>query len=289
MQSLIWHKRPDGLRSPALICAFSGWNDAGEAATNAVEFLVEQLPAERFAEIDPDEFIDFRSSRPFVRKSEFARVIEWPRYDFYALRAPRAARDLVLMVGPEPDLHWRGFCEVLVELAEALGIDRVVLLGALLADVAHTLPVPLVGLASDSGLLDRVDLNESDYEGPTGIVGVLFSAFCEQTQIPVASLWGAVPHYVAAVSSPKTTLALIRKLERIVGVTVNAAELEKATANYEQHIGEAVKADDEMSKYVAQLEASDTSHPFGSKDNVPTGEALAQDFQRFLKQSSSDC
>src|SRR5437868_10302438 len=198
MHPLEWEYRPDGLRAPALVCAFKGWNDAADAASTALTFVGSTLGAQRFATIDPEEFYDFQSTRPQVKLVEGeTRQIVWPATELYEARVPRAPRDLILMVGSEPSMRWRTFTKVIVELAEALGTQLVVTLGALLADVPHTRPVSVTGLASDPVLISRLGLTRSTYEGPTGIIGVLHAA-CQQDGLPSASLWAAVPHYVAA-------------------------------------------------------------------------------------------
>ena len=203
MQPLRWERRPDGLRAPALVCAFKGWNDAGEAATSALTFMGAGFDATRFALIDPEEFVDFQSTRPSVRMVDgLTRKIEWPEFEFYEARIPRAPRDLILLSGPEPAMRWRTFCEKVIELAEAIGVQMVVTMGALLADVPHTRPVSITGMASDQGLIDRLSLQPPTYEGPTGIVGVLHAA-CADAGMPSASLWAAVPHYVAVAPEPE--------------------------------------------------------------------------------------
>src|SRR4051794_2240509 len=226
MQPLIWDRRPDGLRAPALVCAFTGWNDAGDAASAALSFVGAQFGATRFARIDPEEFFDFQAQRPKVEITESkTREIVWPDVEIFEARVPRAHRDLVLLQGPEPGMKWKTFCGLIVDLAEALGTQMVVSLGALLADVPHTRPVPVNGLASDDALVERLDLRPTNYEGPTGIVGVLQS-MCSDHGIPTASLWASVPHYVAAAPNPKAALALVRKLEGLLGIAVDGGELE---------------------------------------------------------------
>ena len=169
MPSLIWESRPDGLRAPALVCAFTGWNDAGDAASAALQFVGSSLGATRFARIDPEEFYDFQATRPTIRLTEGqSREIEWPEVEIYAARVPRAPRDLILLQGPEPSMRWRTFMQQIIDIAEALGVQMVVTLGALLADVPHTRPVPTIGFASDEALVERLGLQPSNYEGPTG-------------------------------------------------------------------------------------------------------------------------
>ena len=208
----------------------------------------------RFATIDPEEFYDFQATRPQVKLVEGeAREIVWPAVELYEARVPRAPRDLILSAGTEPSMRWRTFTKLIVELAEALGTQLVVTLGALLADVPHTPPVSVTGLASDPALISRLGLARSSYEGPTGIVGVLHAA-CQQAGLPSASLWAAVPHYVAATPNPKASLALVRKLEGLVGVAVDAGELEAAAADYERQVNVAVQSDPDVQAFVERLE-----------------------------------
>jgi proteasome assembly chaperone (PAC2) family protein len=284
MQPLIWESRPDGLRAPALICAFSGWNDAGDAASAALTFIGESLGAERFARLDPEDFYDFQSTRPQISVTDGAREILWPGVEIFAARIPRAPRDLILVQGPEPSMRWKSFCAHIIDLAEALGTQLVVTLGALLADVPHTRPVALTGLTSDETLVEKLSLAQSTYEGPTGIVGVLHTA-CSDAGMPAASLWASVPHYVAAAPNPKAALALVRKVEGLVGVTVDGTDLENAASEYERQVSRAVQSDPEVQAFVERLEQAaevDTT-PLGPGD-LPSGDAIAIEFQRFLKQ-----
>jgi predicted ATP-grasp superfamily ATP-dependent carboligase len=285
MQPLIWESRPDGLRAPALVCAFTGWNDAGDAASAAVQFLGSSLGAERFARIDPEEFFDFQATRPRVAfKEGRSRHVDWPAVDVFAARVPRAPRDLVLLQGPEPSMRWRTFTGLIVELAEALGTQMVVSLGALLADVPHSRRVHVTGLASDEGLAGRVGMSRSEYEGPTGIVGVLHAA-CQDAGLPAASLWASVPHYVAAAPNPKAALALVRKVEGLVGVSVDAQELESAAGEYERQVSLAVQSDPEVQAFVERLEqAAAEEEPDLRPRDLPSGDVLAREFQRFLRQ-----
>jgi proteasome assembly chaperone (PAC2) family protein len=285
MQPLIWESRPDGLRAPALVCAFTGWNDAGDAASAAVQFLGSSLDASRFATIDPEEFYDFQATRPKVSLIEGrTRRIDWPEVEIYAARVPRAPRDLVLLTGAEPSMRWRTFSRLIVDLAEALGCQMVVTLGALLADVPHSRPVPITGLSSDSGLVERLALPGTSYEGPTGIVGVLHSA-CQEAGVPTASLWASVPHYVAAAPNPKAALALVRKLESLVGVNIDAGELESAAGDYERQVSMAVQSDPDVQAFVERLEAAaEQEEPSLRPQDLPSGDVLAREFQRFLRQ-----
>jgi len=285
MQPLRWERRPDGLRAPALVCAFKGWNDAGESATSALTYMGMGLEATRFATIDPEEFVDFQATRPEVRLVDgLSREIEWPEWEIYEARVPRAPRDLILLSGPEPSMRWRTYSETVVELAEALGVQLVVTLGALLADVPHSRPVSVTGLASDLGLIERMDLQAPTYEGPTGITGVLHAA-CAEAGLPSCSLWAAVPHYVAVVPNPKGALAILRRLETLVGVNVDASSLEEAAVDYERQVSRAVEMDPEVQAFVERLEkAADEEEGSPDPSQLPSGDVLAREFQRFLRQ-----
>ena len=285
MPPLLWERRPDGLRAPALVCAFKGWNDAGESATSALSFLGDGLGASRFAVIDPEEFVDFQATRPTVRLTDGQhRTIEWPDIEVHELRIPRAPRDLVLLSGPEPAYRWRTFCATVIELAEALGIQMVVTMGALLADVPHSRPVNVSAFASDAALVERLGLEPPTYEGPTGIVGVLHEA-CADAGMPSASLWAAVPHYVAVVPNPKGSLAILRRLESLIGITVDAAELEDAAAEYERQVSRAVEMDPDVQAFVEKLErTADEEEGRPDPSQLPSGDVLAREFQRFLRQ-----
>jgi proteasome assembly chaperone (PAC2) family protein len=288
MQPLQWEYRPDGLRAPALVCAFKGWNDAADAASTAITFVGRALGAKRFATIDPEEFYDFQATRPRIKLTEGqTREIVWPEVELYEARVPRAPRDLVLLAGSEPSFRWRGFSKLIVDVAEAIGVQLAVSLGALLADVPHTRPVAVTGLASDPTLVARLGLTTSSYEGPTGIVGILHSA-CQQAGLPSASLWAAVPHYIAAAPNPKAALALVRKLEGLVGVAVDASELESAAADYERQVNLAVQSDPEVQAFVERLEQAAGTEPDEEAGPLPSGETIARDLQRFLRQRGGE-
>jgi proteasome assembly chaperone (PAC2) family protein len=282
-----WEGDPPQLRSPILVAAFAGWNDAAGAATAALEAVAMSVNAEPVAQIDPEEFFDFQMSRPTIRLTEGqTREIDWPKNALYAARVPAADRDLVLVSGIEPNMRWRGFARALLDAAERLQVEMVVTLGALLADVPHTRPVPITGLASDPKLVDRLGLSRSSYEGPTGIVGVLHDA-CRRRGLTSASLWAAVPHYVAAVPNPKATLALLQRLDDFTGLEVDTSELEDAIERYERQVNRAVSANPEIEELVQRLEEEQDTNPELTED-VPSGDAIARDFQRFLRQQGSD-
>jgi len=269
-----------------MVCSFQGWNDAGDAASTATGFLAQALEAQRFAQIDTEEFYDFQANRPHVQIDETqARVISWPSVEIFEARAPRAPRDLVIVQGTEPSMRWRSFSSLIVDLAEALDVQLVVTLGGLLADVPHSQPVAMTGFASDPVMIERLGLKSSRYEGPTGIVGVLH-ATCTQQGLPSASLWASVPHYVAAAASPKAALALLRKLELLVGVSVDVSELEQAAGEYEHQVGLAVQSDPDIQAFVERLErrAAEDGQTAISPQDLPSGDLLAREFQRFLRQ-----
>ena len=289
MQPLIWESRPDGLRAPAIICAFSGWNDAGDAASAALTFIGESLGAERFARIDPEDFYDFQATRPQISfDAARRRVITWPGVEIFAVRVPRAPRDLILVQGPEPSMRWNSFCQHIIDLAEALGTQLVVTIGALLADVPHSHPVSITGLASDAALVEKLAVAETTYEGPTGIVGVLHTACCD-AGLPSASLWAAIPHYVAAAPNPKAALALVRKIESLVAVSVDATELENATMDYERQVTKAVQSDPDVQAFVEKLEeAAESETPPLTPADLPSADSIASEFQRFLRQQGPE-
>jgi predicted ATP-grasp superfamily ATP-dependent carboligase len=284
-----------------MVCAFQGWNDAGDAASSAVAFLASALDARRFARIDSEEFYDFQANRPAIRLSEESRSrdgedgesdgatreIEWPTVEIFEATAPRAPRDLVLVQGVEPSMRWRAFSSHMVDLAEALGVQVVVSLGALLGDVPHTRPVAMTGHASDAALLERVGIQASSYEGPTGIVGVLHTA-CAQAGLPSASLWAAVPHYVAAAANPKAALALLRRVEVLIGVSVDATELESSADDYERQVGLAVRSDPDIQAFVERLEQAADSEEQSTPEELPSGDIIASEFQRFLRQRGAE-
>ena len=284
MESLKWLGDPPALRNPILVAAFAGWNDAASAATTALEAVAISLGAERIAEIDPEDFYDFQVTRPTIRFSEGqTREVDWPANLIYSGLAPAAERDIVLLSGIEPNLRWRSFADAVIQAAEQLDVKMVVTLGALLADVPHSRPVPITGLASDPELVERLNLQRSSYEGPTGIVGIVHDA-CRRRGITSASLWAAVPHYVAAVPNPKAALALLRRLEGFTGVVIEASELEEAMSQFETQVDRAVASNPEIEELVRRLELEQDEVPEFEGGDVPSGDTIARDFQRFLRQ-----
>jgi predicted ATP-grasp superfamily ATP-dependent carboligase len=287
MAHLHWDDRPE-LRDPVLVCAFKGWNDAGEAASTALQFLTESFDAREVAHIDPEEFYDFTAVRPTISLSEGrGRSVEWPENVFQAAGVSGADHDLVMMRGVEPSLRWRTFVEAILEVARTLGVQKVVTLGALLADVPHSRPVTLTGLASSDGMVERLGFQTSNYEGPTGITGVLHGA-CADAGIESASLWAPVPHYVAATPNPKAALALVRGFEGVAQIAVDAGALESATEDYDQQVNAAVASDPDVKSFVERLEQMaeemDEEDAGQEPGNLPSGDTIAREFQRFLRQ-----
>src|SRR5215212_10928679 len=287
MDPLIWEREPPALRSPALVCAFTGWNDAAGAASTALEAVAASLDAQVLARIDPEEFYDFQVNRPTIRLVEGeTREIDWPSNMLLSAEVPTAERDLVLLSGVEPNTRWRTFAEAIADGSARLGVELVITLGALIADVAHTRPVPITGLASDPDLVERLGMMRSNYEGPTGIVGVLHDA-CRQRGMTSASLWAAVPHYVAAVPNPKAALALLRRLEGLTGIAIEASELEDASGRFTEQVDQAVSANPEIEELVSNLEASQ-EEDYEVSQNMPSADDIAQEFQQFLRQRGKD-
>lgn len=246
-----WIRRPE-LQSPAILAAFTGWNDAGDSASAAIRHLVEHWNATPLAEIDPEEFTDFATIRPHVRLADGrTRQIVWPTVGLWSVSTPGA--DVILVLGPEPSLRWRLFSEQLIGIAEEYDASLFVTLGALLADVPHRRDVQVMGTATDQTTIDRFDLQRSRYEGPTGIVGVLHDLFAG-ADIPSASLWAAVPAYASQVPSPKAASALLRKASELIGSPVPIAQLESEIDEYEGRIDAFIEDDEDMTAYVRRLE-----------------------------------
>src|SRR5215210_9129877 len=216
------------LERPILIAAFRGWNDGGQGASLAAGYLARLWDAELIADVDPEEFFDFQATRPHVKLVDgVTRHIDWPETSFYRARPPGSDRDIILLLGIEPNLRWQAFTRLIVDFMTELGVELVVTLGSLLADVPHTRPSPVTGSASDPDLVERLGLQASRYEGPTGIVGILHDA-CKQNGVPSASLWAAVPHYVSLTPSPRAALALCERLASMLDVHIDVGELREA-------------------------------------------------------------
>ena len=271
-----------GLRGPYVVAAFGGWNDAGSAATDAVSHLADVLDGQFVFGLDPDDYYDFQVNRPLVEGvSPTERRIIWPGVHFSV--ASLKERDLVLITGPEPNMRWRAWCSAVVSAILSSQATRVILLGALLADTPHTRPVPVSGTASDLRMAERLGLELSAYEGPTGIVGVLADA-CHTAGLDVLSLWAAIPHYVAQPPCPKATLALLTRVEDLLDSSLELGELPELSKAWERGVNELAEEDAEVADYVATLEdQQDTTElPEAS------GDAIAAEFERYLRRRSGD-
>ena len=279
---MLWASRP-ALRSPVMIAAFYGWNDGGSAATLAASFVRTTLDATRFATIDPDDYIDFQQTRPRVSLNDGeTREISWPDIEFFQAALPGDTRDIVICIGTEPNLRWKAFTNEIADLAAGLGVDLALTLGGLLADTPHTRPVPVTGAAHDGELASRLGLRRSRYEGPTGIVGVLHDTLARRS-VPSASLWAAVPHYIAANTNPAAALALVRQLEGILDVHLHPDELESASEVFMRQIQQVLESDEETAAYVRELERRDEDDDEEAEE-IPTGDELAEELQRFLRE-----
>jgi proteasome assembly chaperone (PAC2) family protein len=277
--------RPE-LNRPVLIAAFRGWNDGGQGASLGAAYLAKQWSAARFAEIEPEGFFDFQAVRPHVSLVDGeTRKVDWPDNGFFHASIPGANRDAVLLLGIEPNLRWRTFSGLVLELARDLGVDMVVTFGSLLADVPHTRPAPVTAAATDPKLVAELGLEASRYEGPTGIVGIVHDR-CREADIASVSLWAAVPHYVSLAPSPRAALALVRRFGELMHIDVDLRELEHAAEEYAEQVSEAVSTDAETAAYVEELEQRvDALAPEG---DIPSGESLAAELSRFLREREEE-
>jgi hypothetical protein len=303
-----WNAQPS-LRQPALIAAFSGWNDAADAATDAVRWLARHSSGRPFATLDIEDYVDFQASRPTVELSDgVVRTVTWPSFGFSAGSLPNGGRDLVLLVGVEPNLRWPAFCDDVISVARATGCEIVVTVGALLGDTPHSRPIHCTGSATDEVLAARLGMQRSRYEGPTGIVGVLHDAV-RRSGFPSASIWAPVPHYVATPPNPKGTRALLDKLGQLLDLDLNLTELDIASSAWERSVSEVVAGDAEVSSYVDRLEArydaaaespsllgddddelvdDEDEDDWFDEDDLPSGDSLAADFERYLRDQPED-
>ncbi len=268
-----------------LVAAFRGWNDGGQGASLATGFVAKAWGAERFADIDPEGFYDFQATRPHVSLVDgVTRKIEWPENAFYHARVPGTDRDAVLLLGTEPNLRWRAFTSLVTGVGADLGVELVVSLGSLLADVPHTRPSPVTGSASDPQLVEALGLSASRYEGPTGIVGVLHDA-CRRASLPSVSLWAAVPHYVSLAPNPRAAKALCDRLSDLLTAELDTSELDDAVRTYTEQVSEAVSSDPDTAAYVEDLE--ERVDAADEEGDLPSGETLAAELTRYLRERES--
>ncbi len=276
MESVIWEERPV-LRNPVALVAFEGWGDAGGASSMAVDHLVDLLAGFRFARIDADEFFDFQVRRPNVEIGDGgAREIDWPDISLYALTVPGADRDIVVLTGDEPSARWKRFCGEVGRVFASVGVSEVVTMGAFIGQVPHTLPVPLIGVASEPDLLEEHQLFPSDYEGPTGIIGVLNQALSEQG-FSVVSVWAAVPHYLSNQEYPPGGLALLDKALEICEITLDTSDLMVDAVDFRDQVDQAVQ-DSDLKEYIDGLEAESLT----GEEDVDPAERLVEEIERFL-------
>ncbi len=313
LEHVRWIRRPE-LRKPYVVAAFTGWNDAADAASSAVRHLVETMDATPLAEIDPEAFTNFEVIRPHVRLSDVGqRHIVWPTVSLWTASTPE--RDLILVLGPEPSMQWKAFCNQLVGIATAYKAVSIVTIGALVADVAHRRPTQVLSTSSDQGLIDRFDLRPSQYEGPTGITSVLGDAF-NRADMPNIALWAAVPTYASQITSPKAALALVERLGEILDTDLPSLPLSELVEQYEEQIDEMISQDDSLTRYLERIENldDDEDYEYDEDDDIdlaaeddnslplddrprddtplPDGpvdsDALMEEVERFLRSQSDD-
>src|SRR3954467_2390180 len=273
--------RPE-LNDPVLVAAFRGWNDGGQGASLAAGYLAKAWDADRFAEIDAEDFYDFQATRPMVSLEDgTTRKLEWPDNGFFHATIPGTGRDAIILIGTEPNLRWRTFSGLVLGLAQDLGVERVVTFGSLLADVPHTRPAPVTAAATDEQLVEELNLEPSRYEGPTGIVGVLLDA-ARRASIPSLSLWAAVPHYVSLAPSPRAALSLVNRFGELMSMDVDTEDLETAADEYSEQVSEAVSTDADTAAYVEELERR--VDMLSAEEELPSGDSLAAELTRFLKE-----
>ncbi len=274
-----------------MITAFTGWNDAAEAASVSLEAVRDSWEARRFGAFDAEEFFDYQSTRPQVKLVEgFTREIEWPENALSATGASLDAlggRSAVLLSGPEPNFRWRTFSSAVVEVARELGVELVVTLGALLADVPHSRPISVSANSQDPALIESLNLSASRYEGPTGITGVLHRV-CADAGLPSVSFWASVPHYLPAVPSAPAALSLLESLSKLLGIQIDTSDLERTATTYLEQVSAAVSQDSDLSSYVRMLEERYDSQLEGDPRNLPSGDELAQELEGFLRQQRGE-
>lgn len=264
------------LRRPVVLAAFEGWNDAADVATSVVDHIADAYPTTAEFSIGSDDFYDYQIVRPRIVNGPEGRELEWPTTSLSVAHLP--TRDLVLVSGPEPSLHWRQYCRALVDALHGFEPEMVILLGAMLTDAPHSRPLPVSGTTSDHGLAQSLGLEASDYEGPTGITGVLEDA-CRKAGLREVSLWASVPHYVAAPPNPKATLALLSRVEDLLDVALDLGDLPELARAWQRGVDELAAGDSDISEYIDSLEAQQDASDLPSA----SGDSIAAEFQRYLR------
>jgi proteasome assembly chaperone (PAC2) family protein len=289
MEHVRFLERPE-LRDPIMVGAFAGWNDAASCATAAVRLLVEQWNAEKFAEIDPEDFYDFSVNRPRVHLDEqLVRRLEWPANEFFFHRAEDQPHDFIFFLGQEPSLKWRTFTSSISAVAREMQSSTVLMAGALIADVVHTLPVHVSGSSNDSDLRERMsalNITSSRYEGPTGIVGTMLDR-CLQEDLKSISIWGAVPHYIPTTANPKVVASLLRHMRDLLSFELDLSELDGAARRFEEQVTEAVQSNEQLRDYIREREVrerSESAEPTRVED-FPSGETVVRSLEEFLRQN----
>jgi proteasome assembly chaperone (PAC2) family protein len=263
------------LKDPVLLLAFEGWNDAGNSASAALDHLTDVWDAALHSELDPELYYDFQVNRPFVTTLENSeRFIEWPSTTIHIARQPKGENDVVIIRGIEPNMRWRSFAQEILQIAKDLGVVKLVAIGALLSEISHNRPIPVIATSSDNEFLEDKVFSESDYTGPTGIIGVVVDIF-SRNEIPAGSLWAQVPHYVAGTNCPKATLALLSSIEELLDIAVELEDLTEAAAEWEKEVDALAADDEELATYISQLE--DTQEPTEETDSI------ADEFERYLR------
>jgi proteasome assembly chaperone (PAC2) family protein len=291
---LTLHEEPRPLRRPIIIMAFSGWNDAAEAATTAARYLGQLWTSRPFASIEPEEFYHFGLSRPYVRfkaGSRTEREIVWPATEFSLAQPSEIERDIIVGVAIEPHLKWRSYCGAVLDLARRCRASLVLTLGALLAEVAHTKPIRLAGSSHDPELSARLGLRPTRYEGPTGIVGVL-NVLCREANVPTASLWANVPHYVSGIENPRAALALVMRVLSLLNAEADLSDLREAAEQFDQNLSSIVSQNAKIADYVRKLERRNVDEDEGSpaagedevQDELPPSSDLVAEIEQFLRQ-----
>lgn len=277
------------LNEPVMIAAFEGWNDAGEAASTALEHLELSWDATPLGSIDPEDYYDFQVTRPHVRLTDgVSRQVEWQTTRLSVATLPGTDRHVVLVNGIEPNLRWRGFCSELLEHVEQLGVTKVITLGAMQTETPHTRPTPVSGFSYDKSSAGELRVEPSTYQGPTGIVGVFHQA-CVEAGVPALSFWASVPHYVSQARVPKAAVALLHRIEEVLDVEVPLGGLPEQAEEWERTVSEMADADDEVREYVRQLEEQATEEEANAAAELTeaSGDAIAADFERYLRRRGS--
>ena len=291
MRYLTMERTPEpALRSPVVVMAFTGWNDAANAASNAARFVVRRLGARRFASIASEPFYAFTETRPSVRlDSSGERQLTWPGNEFYYARTPGEGPDYVIGIGAEPNLRWRTFTEECMDLFNTLDVSMVVSLGALIGEASHRRPIGVMGSAADPELAKQLDLQRSRYEGPTGIVGILHYAL-QEAKLPSASLWATVPHYITGEQCPPATLAVLERLQRLLGTSFELDELEGASDRFRDQLDTTIAGDPQMRSYLERLEGAlaEAEAEEAAADPLPEATDLVGDIEEFLRGNSED-